>query len=309
MGEASYGCIYLITNTYTKRQYVGRTKYPTPYRRFYQHMAAVRRKVDTPLIRDIRKYGRDNFTVETLCTAKHENLDNMEAYWAEQLETYIWDKPLFHPRGYNAILCGTYTKPQLSYTGRRPAPHVMAALNANRRHAWKGRKHRPESIAKMSACHRGKKLTDRHKGILRANLLGKTLDTERVEAARQNRIESIIEKGAKGVKLTKEDVLQIVVKAEAGASYTEIAAEFSVQISVISRIMSGDRWGYVTGIAKVAPTPRNHPKLGMDNAIKIREVYATGNYTYNSLAEQFSVDKSTIASIVKYKLYPVESLS
>ena len=184
----------------------------------------------------------------------------------------------------------------------------MAALNANRRHVWKGRKHRPESIAKISACHKGKTISENHKEILRANLLGKTLDTERVAAARQNRIESVLEKGAKGVKLTKEDVLQIVVKAEAGISYTEIAAEFSVQISIISRIMSGDRWGYVTGIAKVAPTPRNHSKLGIDNATKIRELYATGEYTYKIIAEQFSVDTSTISSIIKNKLYPVEPL-
>jgi len=49
----------------------------------------------------LRKYGFDAFTYERLGIYPLESLTNMEAYWAEQLETYIWDSP----GGYNMVWC------------------------------------------------------------------------------------------------------------------------------------------------------------------------------------------------------------
>lgn len=317
----SVGCIYLITNTITNRQYVGRTKFPTPERRYKQHQSAAMRNNKTPLYRGMRKYGTENFKIEILCTASLESLDNMEAYWAEQLETYIWDCPLFHPRGYNAYWCGLYSYPKdrkrevSAYTrslisaihkGKKKPPHVIAAMNAKRRHVWKGRKHTPGTCAKIGAVHRGKKLSDAHKKRLVEAHTGRKLDIAHVSKARDNRIESVIENGAKGVKLTKPHVLEIVASAKAGTPYTEIANIYDVAISVISRIMSGERWGYITGIVKKETKSRGHKSLGIELATKIREQYATGNYSYNTLAVEYSVSKSTIHNIIKGKLYPLQ---
>lgn len=267
----------------------------------------------------MRKHGIENFKIEILCTAPLESLDNMEAYWAEQLETYIWDFPLFHPRGYNAYWCGLYSYPKdrkrevSAYTralisaihkGKKKPPHVMAALYANRRHVWKGRKHTPETCAKIGAVHRGKKLSDAHKKRLVEAHTGRKLDAVHISKARDNRIESVIENGAKGVKLTKQNVLEIVNSANAGTPYTEIASAYNVAISVISRIMSGERWGYVTGIVKKEAKTRGHSPLGIELATKIREQYATGNYSGIALATEYAVSKSTIYNIIKGKLYP-----
>jgi hypothetical protein len=48
------------------------------------------------------KHGRESFKFETLCVVPRNRLNDMECYWAEQLETYIWD----NPGGYNMVWCG-----------------------------------------------------------------------------------------------------------------------------------------------------------------------------------------------------------
>lgn len=41
------------------------------------------------------------------------------------------------------------------------------------------------------------------------------------------------------------------------------------------------------------------------DALKIRELYATGNYTQNQLGIMFNIDQTTVSNIVKYKSYKV----
>ena len=48
-------------------------------------------------------------------------------------------------------------------------------------------------------------------------------------------------------------------------------------------------------------------KLGEDKAKQIRELYAAGGTTYDKLAVQFEVNKTTIAKIVKGVFYPESS--
>jgi hypothetical protein len=98
------GCIYLITNLVNGKGYIGQHNEPTPYNRFGDHKMLAR-KGDTScpvLYNAIRKYGEDSFTVETLWIGPLSGMNNMEEYWAEQLETYVWD----NPGGYNACYCG-----------------------------------------------------------------------------------------------------------------------------------------------------------------------------------------------------------
>jgi group I intron endonuclease len=97
--EEELGCIYYIYCTETNKGYVGLHRQPTPEERISRHF----RTNDNCIIhRAMRKYGKAAFTVQVLCVVPIEALPRMEAYWAEQLETYIWDSP----GGYNMCWCG-----------------------------------------------------------------------------------------------------------------------------------------------------------------------------------------------------------
>jgi plasmid maintenance system antidote protein VapI len=215
----------------------------------------------------------------------------MEAYWADQLQTYISNPPIWGPRGYNIRECGTdsdeYINPQ------------------NMSNWWIGRKHKPESLEKIRLCKLGYTTSEETRKKQSASHMGLKPTPEAKEAARTNRIKSMIENGATGVKLTKENVIEVVNQHKSGLTQTEIAAHFNVQISVISRILSGKRWGYVTGIPETdCGTKKRGSPLGLESANQIRETYKAGRISYANLAKQYNVTKSTIANIVNGKLYP-----
>lgn len=288
--DEGMGCIYLVTNTVNGRRYVGQTRHPTPANRFRAHKYNSK-KFKLPLYNEIREFGKDAFKVETLCVVPHESLNNMEAYWAEQLQTYVWDPPMFWPRGYNVRECGTDPDTYIK-------PKDMSSW-------WIGRKHKPESLIKMGNIHRGKVTPPEVRQKQSQSHMGMQPTETAKEAARVNRIESVINNGAKGVKLKKEDILEIVKQHTDGMSQTELAAKYNVQVSVISRIMSGDRWGYITGITRAREIRKRGPPLGLEVANKIRDKYQAGGESYNSLAAAYNVTYSTIHNIVKGKLYPV----
>jgi group I intron endonuclease len=97
------GVIYQITCNSTNLQYIGQaTQYKykkgTPYNygasgRWNDHVASAKQR-DTPLCRDIKEYGRDNFHIEVLEEGPLENLDEREAY-------YITERNTMYPNGYN----------------------------------------------------------------------------------------------------------------------------------------------------------------------------------------------------------------
>ena len=90
--------------------YVGQHVEPTPDNRWKQHIRTSKRGDGYFLHSAIKKYGVENFTIDVLCVCKHEALGRMEAYYAEQYGTYIWD-PV---PGYNMVWCGDH--PRLGMT-------------------------------------------------------------------------------------------------------------------------------------------------------------------------------------------------
>jgi len=73
------GCIYLITCLPTGKYYVGKTL-RTPQERFLEHVY-MRYFKHGHLSNAIRKYGKDNFIVETLSEGDESLLDNLEKLW------------------------------------------------------------------------------------------------------------------------------------------------------------------------------------------------------------------------------------
>lgn len=70
--------IYLVTNNVNGKRYIGKTTQAIE-KRWYQHCKNAEYGIDTYLYRAIRKYGKDNFTVEVLC----EGLDDEEILMIE----------------------------------------------------------------------------------------------------------------------------------------------------------------------------------------------------------------------------------
>jgi hypothetical protein len=131
-----FGCIYLITCLVDGKQYVGCSKNDTPDERYHEHWH--KRDPNKPkpyLHKAMDLYGKDQFRLETLCVVPHAGLFNMEAYFAEQLGTYIWDDP----GGYNMIWCGIRGNLGLQLSAATRAKISEKAKNRS-----------PESIARYS---------------------------------------------------------------------------------------------------------------------------------------------------------------
>jgi group I intron endonuclease len=196
------GCIYLITNTENGKKYVGQHNKPDPSTRFKQHIkSAIKDQSHFLLHNSIRKYGAENFKIETLCTCPWDSLDNMEGYYAEQYESYIWDA---NP-GYNMILCGvnggknreeTFAKIGAYQKGRKKSPEHIAKIAASN----KGQIHSPERRLKNSIAQTGKKLSEETIAKMVLATTGKPKSPEHCAAMSQARI---------GKKRSEETIAQI----------------------------------------------------------------------------------------------------
>lgn len=148
------GCIYLITCLETGGLYVGQTIHPCIEDRYDEHVyCALVRKTRTYLYNSIRKYGPDMFSIELLCAVPYHSLNRMEAYWAEQLQTYIWD----YERNFNMVWCGEEK--------RRGIKHTEDAINKMKKN-WEEkygeyieRMKNPEWRYKVGCANRGKHLS------------------------------------------------------------------------------------------------------------------------------------------------------
>ena len=74
--------IYKITNILNNKVYIGQTIRPVE-QRFKRHINdAINNKLNTHFANAIRKYGKENFTIEIIDSAdKQWVLDNLEQYW------------------------------------------------------------------------------------------------------------------------------------------------------------------------------------------------------------------------------------
>jgi group I intron endonuclease len=137
--------IYLITNRLNGKRYVGQTS-GSVRRRFIDHAAA--NKPYMPINAAMRKYGRENFTIETLCACETtEELNRMEVHFAESLDTFV-------PNGYNLRAGGRAGK--------------ISALTASRIAAsMTGKVHSMESRQKRRLTLLGKRDTPEYQALIK----------------------------------------------------------------------------------------------------------------------------------------------
>lgn len=138
--------MYLITNTVTKKLYIGQT-ICTLKKRWSQHMSDTKRmRGPHHLVHSIRKHGYGAFTIETLheCETKEE-MDFVEMFYIEFLGTKA-------PNGYNLTDGGDGTQGR---SGWKASEETRVKLRL-RKNNWLGRKHTPESRAKQSVAKKGR---------------------------------------------------------------------------------------------------------------------------------------------------------
>jgi group I intron endonuclease len=171
------GCIYRIYCAENGKCYIGQSCQNSPARRYTRHWNdAINRNEDTPLYRAFRKYGRGAFSVETLCVVGVDSLDNMECYFAEQYNSYVWES------GYNAILCG--------------------------KGCQRNKHHREEHKQKMSIKMTGRKLSEETKQKLSEARKGKSCNWSDETRARVSETSRQNATGVKHSAETREKISQ-----------------------------------------------------------------------------------------------------
>jgi group I intron endonuclease len=203
------GSIYLIRCLETGKGYVGQYSKPEPNGRWVRHIQDAKKGSKYLIHQAIRKYGDQAFTFEKLCNCAKGSLGNMEAYYAEQLETYCWD----FPGGYNMVWCGT--QPRL---GIKNSPEMCANISK----ANKGRKCSPEHIEKISAAKLGKKLSPEALEAHHKAHLGRTKSPEEIEKLRV---------ASTGKKQTPETI----AKAQQNRTPTDYTPELREKFSQVHR--------------------------------------------------------------------------
>ena len=93
-------CIYKITNNVNGKVYIGQTIKTTRVRLTEHKYIANHPKYDhrSILHSAMRKYGCDNFTIETIQECSEDQLNELEKYWIEQYDSF--------KNGYNCTLGG-----------------------------------------------------------------------------------------------------------------------------------------------------------------------------------------------------------
>ena len=132
----NYGSIYLIQNHKDGKLYVGQHNKTKIDERWRAHkLKASKPSYKYPLYTAMRKHGIENFTIDILCIVPYSALDKYEVYFAELLNTYVWNK-----RGYNAVLCG----------GGGGGREITEETRQRLRDSHKGKKQSEETITKRA---------------------------------------------------------------------------------------------------------------------------------------------------------------
>jgi group I intron endonuclease len=141
--------IYLITNTVSGKIYVGSSK--KTWDRWRNHRSDLRRGKHTNchLMAAWVRYGEDAFSFAVLEYCEPEDLMDREEWWINLLGTRDGDK------GYNI----TEARPGGGMRGRKHTPETRAKMSTSAM----GVKPTPEAVAKMRAALTGRTLSPEHR--------------------------------------------------------------------------------------------------------------------------------------------------
>lgn len=95
------GYIYLVTNTITKKQYIGQTVQKDINSRWKQHKSLSPKLIGRYLLDSYKKYGISNFKFQIVCICFDEDIDYLEKYYIQKFNTLA-------PNGYNLTSGGKH---------------------------------------------------------------------------------------------------------------------------------------------------------------------------------------------------------
>lgn len=255
-------------------------------RRWNVHIASANKGSGCAIHCAIRKYGMEAFRVESLCSVSYDALNNMEAYYAEQYESYIWDTP----GGYNMIWCGgsgvarigfkmnqaTRIAIRASRVGVKPTAETKSKISA----ALRGRTISPESIAKMSLVKTGHKFSDETRAKISAKAKGRVIgDAQRLQISQTL-------KGRTGHKHTPE-VCQRISERMKGNKLSEESIEKMRQTKLAQNLKDKNKLAYGSSI------------LTREQCDDIRK--QRGIQTQKELAEKYNVSLAHLGHIQRFR--------
>lgn len=243
------GCIYRIylKNDLTKN-YIGQYVKDNPYKRWKRHIYDTNKHLGKQeyFHNAIRLYGETAFIIECLCVCSRDSLNSLEAYYAEQYNSYWWDG------GYNMVECGTkspimneITRHKMSIAKKGKKLSEEHRLNVAR--ALIGRPVSEETKQKISKSNIGKIMpskTEEQKKVVSEKLKGREFTDEHKLRLSENAKKRELKKKESGIvdrpnsKFTKEQVLEIH-RLRGVCILKVIADKYNVSISTISNILKG----------------------------------------------------------------------
>jgi len=182
--------VYLITNKINGTQYVGQTV-RTLEQRWNSHVSVAMRGKGEYLAKAIKKYGAEQFTVETisLCESKEE-MDFTEMFYIALLRTQ-------RPSGYNLTAGGE------GNLGWNPSEEIRSRMGAPKGTVWNAEAKAKRSVITQSRWDENPQL----RVELAERMKGNSYTKGRVMPEEENLRRSIASKGnthAKGFKQTAE---------------------------------------------------------------------------------------------------------
>lgn len=120
------GFIYKITNTISKKCYIGETVKPDPEKRWIQHKNTIKRGIGCPALQDaVKKYGIDNFRFEILLICFDEDRYKYEIEYIKKYNTLV-------PNGYNILEGG----PGGSFKGKIHSDETKKKISENNKQKY-----------------------------------------------------------------------------------------------------------------------------------------------------------------------------
>lgn len=98
-----------------------------------------------------------------------------------------------------------------------------------------------------------------------------------------------------GAKLTDDDVIRLCQMYRDGVHRHDIAQTFGIKPITVSAIALGRNWTHLG----IAPSEPRHRMLSEETKDEVRRLYATGDFSQQSLADRFDVHRLTVCRIVK----------
>lgn len=245
--------IYEIRNLENGKRYIGSAVNPPNRKR--QHLQSLARgdHHSVSLQRAWNKYGADKFKFIQLIICSKENLITYEQAF---IDGY---KPEYNiaPRAGSQLgfrmsdtarkkMSESRPKDFSPMTGKKHSDATKAKISASR----KGKKSgdmTADRRAKIGAAHKGRIITEDHRSKISATLLGHKQSKEQID----KRIASMpdghyIRSAQLKAKLTDEQVRSARLRVANGESMTKVGSDMGVTCTVISRIIRGLGYGWVS---------------------------------------------------------------